>query len=235
MAASRRLHGRRGLKLRFYVSASLDGASPPSRAAWIEIWENCWENIGKTSPPSRAAWIEILRSQAMTQICRSPPSRAAWIEIIRDIRQQGFVLSRRLHGRRGLKSPTSWQKSSRPGRRLHGRRGLKLEILLAVLLTVGSPPSRAAWIEMLNVGKLSMLTDCRRLHGRRGLKYLMVLIMFPFTWSPPSRAAWIEIPVLLLHFCDRQSPPSRAAWIEIGIESRKINLRGVAAFTGGVD
>ena len=32
-----------------------------------------------------------------------------------------------------------------------------------------------------------------------------------------------------------KSPPSRAAWIEIGIESRKINLRGVAAFTGGVD
>ena len=33
--------------------------SPPSRAAWIEIQNNCGSIYTKPSPPSRAAWIEI--------------------------------------------------------------------------------------------------------------------------------------------------------------------------------
>ena len=56
----------------------------------------------------------------------SPPSRAAWIEIFYSIFKSIDALSRRLHGRRGLKS------FLRPRRRVDGR----------------SPPSRAAWIEI---------------------------------------------------------------------------------------
>ena len=33
------------------------------------------------SPPSRAAWIEIYRTAPTLYMFRSPPSRAAWIEI----------------------------------------------------------------------------------------------------------------------------------------------------------
>ena len=75
-----------------------------------------------------------------------------------------------------------------------------------------SPPSRAAWIEiLLNVSNRA----CRE--------------------SPPSRAAWIEI---LLENYQRfafWSPPSRAAWIEIQREMATFLRYIVAAFTGGVD
>ena len=37
--------------------------SPPSRAAWIEMFECAIINFVSLSPPSRAAWIE------MTQLC----------------------------------------------------------------------------------------------------------------------------------------------------------------------
>ena len=55
--------------------------SPPSRAAWIEIYmrEIGAETYG--SPPSRAAWIEISISRDTKIKPSSPPSRAAWIEI----------------------------------------------------------------------------------------------------------------------------------------------------------
>ena len=56
------------------------------------------------------------------------------------------------------------------GRRLHGRRGLKCTGDYAYVAVIGSPPSRAAWIEILYAHKLQ--SD---------------------QWSPPSRAAWIEI------------------------------------------
>ena len=58
--------------------------SPPSRGAWIEIY-----NIGNingsrsTSPPSRGAWIEICRGDPWRRRHWSPPSRGAWIEIDR--------------------------------------------------------------------------------------------------------------------------------------------------------
>ena len=79
--------------------------SPPSRAAWIEIFlllgsavkrerrrlhgrrglkydavSGCFA-VG-VSPPSRAAWIEISGDSGMSASAgASPPSRAAWIEI----------------------------------------------------------------------------------------------------------------------------------------------------------
>ena len=76
-----------------------------------------------------------------------------------------------------------------------------------------SPPSRAAWIEILHVTHHSAAVTSRRLHGRRGLKYIIVKKIIAPSWSPPSRAAWIEIGCKLI------LPPKSI----------------VAAFTGGVD
>ena len=56
-----------------------------------------------------------------------------------------------------------------------------------------SPPSRAAWIEILLSGMGSLLQKRRRLHGRRGLKFELSLIILMSHTSPPSRAAWIEM------------------------------------------
>ena len=75
-----------------------------------------------------------------------------------------------------------------------------------------SPPSRAAWIEML-------------------LRTVFLQILT----SPPSRAAWIEIARVMCCFALRTSPPSRAAWIEIVKLCLTIISFIVAAFTGGVD
>ena len=99
-------------------------------------------------------------------------------------------------------------------RRLHGRRGLKYfgcNFNLQIRRT--SPPSRAAWIEILRSGFVYMSEDGRRLHGRRGLKS-------DFGDFPAE-------PVL--------SPPSRAAWIEMLSLAEQKRGYGVAAFTGGVD
>ena len=78
-----------------------------------------------------------------------------------------------------------------------------------------SPPSRAAWIEMLVAGDVLTVSTGRRLHGRRGLKCLQRWATLKAVCSPPSRAAWIEMlsssPIKLF----KESPPSRAAWIEI--------------------
>ena len=56
----------------------------------------------------------------------SPPSRAAWIEIFSAVVNKGGRMSRRLHGRRGLK--------------LYNAAYFRSD--------EESPPSRAAWIEM---------------------------------------------------------------------------------------
>ena len=55
-------------------------------------------------------------------------------------------------------------------RRLHGRSGLKSEELEIDDVKLGSPPSRAEWIEMEYF--------CEFIHNKE---------------SPPSRAEWIEI------------------------------------------
>ena len=55
--------------------------SPPSRAAWIEIYTILHNLPFYTSPPSRAAWIEITPLTLVCGVSLSPPSRAAWIEI----------------------------------------------------------------------------------------------------------------------------------------------------------
>ena len=56
-----------------------------------------------------------------------------------------------------------------------------------------SPPSRGAWIEILEA-----MAD-----------------YFHVTRSPPSRGAWIEMAMMLHCSCSMASPPSRGAWIEI--------------------
>ena len=79
--------------------------------------------------------------------------------------------------------------------------------------TPGSPPSRGAWIEMVN--------DVLRAAG------------LP---SPPSRGAWIEIPFLRAPKGEIPSPPSRGAWIEI-IHTGHASpcSTSVAPLAGGVD
>ena len=57
--------------------------SPPSRGAWIEIFQIILQGIGLASPPSRGAWIEILAWCCPLYTSSSPPSRGAWIEIFR--------------------------------------------------------------------------------------------------------------------------------------------------------
>ena len=129
------------------------------------------------------------------------------------------MFSRRLHGRRGLKShlknlqiiPTKSPPS----------RAAWIEILAVPCLlgTRWSPPSRAAWIEILETGGIRLKRASRRLHGRRGLK-CVVIVCFGFpTSSPPSRAAWIEMPPSPCVRSAPQSPPSRAAWIEIPLSA----------------
>ena len=59
-------------------------------------------------------------------------------------------------------------------RRLHGRRGLKFDWLKEYGTITASPPSRAAWIEMLNFAIMLSTRVGRRLHGRRGLKCVLV-------------------------------------------------------------
>ena len=144
--------------------------SPPSRAAWIEM-QQFRRNRGQVqSPPSRAAWIEIIYRGSHNSATQSPPSRAAWIEMKRAQCETFSRASRRLHGRRGLKSHRMRTARWRRRRRLHGRRGLKCLFLCANTCRIG-----------------------RRLHGRRGLKLFYLLERILSLQSPPSRAAWIEM------------------------------------------
>ena len=100
----RRLHGRRGLKSAKKRTQSSTAQSPPSRAAWIEIWWEANRYTPSPSPPSRAAWIEIHGCVSTAYLRASPPSRAAWIEMRVRLSCVDAQTCRRLHGRRGLKS-----------------------------------------------------------------------------------------------------------------------------------
>ena len=187
--------------------------SPPSRAAWIEIFTPMPSHIPMMSPPSRAAWIEIPFSHLTFVSCPSPPSRAAWIEMPKTPVQSI-----------GIPSPPSraaWIEimlfsvcvSLSICRRLHGRRGLKWSTRATCFRAHPSPPSRAAWIEIA-----ATLAPCR------------------YCGSPPSRAAWIEIFVIFLSI---QLARSRRLHGRRGLKSLDIItqfcLLCVAAFTGGVD
>ena len=57
-------------------------------------------------------------------------------------------MSRRLHGRRGLKCFPAPLSAYVLRRRLHGRRGLKYNTIPTTHTINKSPPSRAAWIEI---------------------------------------------------------------------------------------
>ena len=74
---------------------------------------------------------------------QSPPSRAAWIEM------SGAVIIMR-----GLDS-----------RRLHGRRGLKSVIPCVLDGNLSSPPSRAAWIEIHHVWYVYVYSDVAAFTG----------------------------------------------------------------------
>ena len=60
-----------------------------------------------------------------------------------------------------------------------------------------SPPSRAAWIEIIRAAVKDLKSYRRRLHGRRGLKSLQAQWAKSLRQSPPSRAAWIEMLIAL--------------------------------------
>ena len=166
-------------------------------------------------------------------------------------------ISRRLHGRRGLKyaklfsrqsatmSPPSraaWieigvavnPSSRRGGRRLHGRRGLKFRAHAA---QTSARSRRLHGRRGLKSHRMRTARWCcrRRLHGRRGLKCGSAGNFCSTITSPPSRAAWIETQSRQRRAERHPSPPSRAAWIE----TRQLGYCGrsglVAAFTGGVD
>ena len=152
---SRRLHGRRGLKLSSKENLYTLTGSPPSRAAWIEMNVAGIAAGQGVSPPSRAAWIEMLKCLLSSIRRMSPPSRAAWIEI-----KLAWLKSA------DFKSPPSraaWIEISRceiinirpRRRRLHGRRGLKFQYIFSGFPTVASPPSRAAWIEIFGLYKVA--------------------------------------------------------------------------------
>ena len=231
--------------------------SPPSRAAWIEIFLFAGGGNGFGSPPSRAAWIEIRCEIINIRPRRSPPSRAAWIEMSRKPQSKSNPSSRRLHGRRGLKSPQKSHGFFCSCRRLHGRRGLKYDVVYDNGDKRMSPPSRAAWIE-IGFGFSFPLFDGSPPSRAAWIEICVLGLSVNLKRSPPSRAAWIEILYRKLSVCLPASPPSRAAWIEMGCTKKTLRRRKrsppsraawieivvsrslkmyeqVAAFTGGVD
>ena len=165
----------------------------------------------------------------------SPPSRAAWIEISCVSAYVFAAASRRLHGRRGLKLNLLHCRSICASRRLHGRRGLKFRKPFVVFFRFPSPPSRAAWIEILKKRYKE------RFFGSPPSRAAWIEILFFIAqplikfWSPPSRAAWIEIISTEVKHNVTSSPPSRAAWIEMHVLRPPPVSVWVAAFTGGVD
>ena len=98
-------------------------------------------------------------------------------------------------------------------RRLHGRRGLKSKGTGDLTIPDKSPPSRAAWIEIVTGVDDFHCILRRRLHGRRGLKSV-------------QSGAKIELISRRLH--GRRGLKLLEALIEASAEY-------VAAFTGGVD
>mgnify|MGYP003255817049 CR=1 FL=1 len=98
-------------------------------------------------------------------------------------------------------------------RRLHGRRGLKSKGTGDLTIPDKSPPSRAAWIEIVTGVDDFHCILRRRLHGRRGLKCPQIDNL-----DIPNRRR--------LH--GRRGLKLLEALIEASAEY-------VAAFTGGVD
>ena len=98
----------------------------------------------------------------------------------------------------------------------HGGRGLKCEFCPSEKITLSSPPSRGAWIE-INCRECEVIGhESRPPRGGRGLKLHLPEHRHPDRQSPPSRGAWIEMVWgEYLRGKGFRSPPSRGAWIEI--------------------
>ena len=170
----------------------------------------------------------------------SPPSRAAWIEMVKKGEKAVSKFRRRLHGRRGLKSNSTKTEivMTANRRRLHGRRGLKSQGAIAYGGAKSSPPSRAAWIEIVKTlacrfirqprrrlhGRrgLKYAADIcrnggfgRRLHGRRGLKYRLRQDRKSGTGRRLHGRRGLKSYMRWIPLRSYRSPPSRAAWIEM--------------------
>ncbi len=122
----RRLHGRRGLKWLKPTTVCVPLASPPSRAAWIEM---------------RSNYIALMQRMSRRLHGRRGLKSSVLLTAVSADR-------RRLHGRRGLKYGRRLRCLGFGRRRLHGRRGLKYRRFRQLECPQSSPPSRAAWIEM---------------------------------------------------------------------------------------
>ena len=64
------------MKLRYLSSPFvLPLSSPPSRGAWIEIYNSLHNHPNTKSPPSRGAWIEIKSAKAnrLSEMTGRPP------------------------------------------------------------------------------------------------------------------------------------------------------------------
>ena len=89
---SRRLHGRRGLKLFPFVFSTFFTLSPPSRAAWIEI---CPEGLQSGCCTGRRLHgrrgLKFSGFERYSGCQASPPSRAAWIEIFCKSYQSSYM------------------------------------------------------------------------------------------------------------------------------------------------
>ena len=111
---------------------------------------------------------------------------------------------------------------------------MKSEELEVDDVKLGSPPSRAAWIEIAARAKIAQIFESP---PSRAAWIEIKLKDSPDVadTSPPSRAAWIEIVYNIKRNQIFQSPPSRAAWIEISLCNCYSEFATVAAFTGGVD
>ena len=98
-----------------------------------------------------------------------------------------------------------------------------------------SPPSRAAWIEILIMPTVLNSDCCRRLHGRRGLKSFNVYINAGAASRRLHGRRGLKFFSIFVLTGSDESPPSRAAWIEIRSCQPWLRRFRVAAFTGGVD
>ena len=133
------------------------------------------------------------------------------------------------------------------GRRLHGRRGLKYRGCRYSMRQGQSPPSRAAWIEILEFAPLIVhftsppsraawieivmyycnlpYGERRRLHGRRGLKFAILQSRSICASRRLHGRRGLKLLIQSAIEKTQSSPPSRAAWIEIPTWDEGIPVR----------
>ena len=134
------------------------------------------------------------------------------------------MVRRRLHGRRGLKWAGRYGPAADSGS--PPSRAAWIEMLTdgKKLTKIESPPSRAAWIEISTLPRRIVINSCRRLHGRRGLKFrFFALSILDISRRLHGRRG-LKYPHHRSKTVPWWSPPSRAAWIEISPLPEKVSI-----------